>query len=82
MASWQLKFPDVPFLDQIKMATDPHTGDVDLSPIFKMLKAIGNKVEHIDGVYRSGVVSMYLMANELNRSVGRRKGCGLSALGR
>ncbi|WP_437968083.1 hypothetical protein WMF04_01755 [Sorangium sp. So ce260] len=69
LSSWQLKFPEIRFLEQVRMDPDPQTGHLDLGPIVKGLQAYRDLVQHADDCYRTGLVSVPFMAEFLGRNV-------------
>jgi tetratricopeptide (TPR) repeat protein len=69
LSKWQLRFPDVPFLEQLKFEKDPVTGELDLSPLIDNMKQSVENTKHADGIYKGGAMPISFMARHLHRSI-------------
>ncbi len=69
LMSWQLKFPNEPFIQQMRMETDPKTGEIDIGPLFKTLTVAAEQVKNIDQLYKTGAIPITFVGTVLNRSI-------------
>lgn len=69
LMSWQLKFPEEPFIQQIRMEADSKTSQMNVEPLLKMLTVAAEQTKNIDQLYKTGAVPIAFMAKVLNRSV-------------
>jgi tetratricopeptide (TPR) repeat protein len=69
LSKWQLRFPEVPFLEQLKFEKDPVTGELDLSPLIEIMKRSVENAKHADGIYKGGAMPISFMARHLHRSI-------------
>lgn len=67
-SSWQLQFPDKPFLQQIRVETDA-AGQFDIGPMMKMLGARQAEAVRLDGLYKTGDMSVGLLAHAMGRHI-------------
>lgn len=69
LASWQLLFPDEPFVQQIRVKTSEETGQLDIEPMLKILTARAENTVRLDELYKAGAIPIGLLSHAMNRSI-------------
>lgn len=67
--TWQMRFPEHPFLEEYQLKTNPSNGEFDFTPIVEMLRRQLENIKRIDDIYRGGAVPISLMAEGVGRTV-------------
>lgn len=62
MRQWQLRFPDTPEIEVVKVKHDPDSEALDLSAVFASVDRRAENVAKIKEIYRSNPVTIHLLA--------------------
>lgn len=62
MSQWQVRFPNEPDFEMIRVARGDQTGDLKLEPIIKVLDARRESIAQLDEMYRANPMPIHVLA--------------------
>lgn len=69
MRDWQIRFPDVPMIEQVQLDTDPETKEPDIAPLIAMFQRLAEHAKRGNEFYKSGSMPIGLMGQHINQSI-------------